>query len=86
MEQSNLYAKQVMGDIKYKSWTKITVEEIKAYFGFMLLMGMVPLPSLEDYWKKDPVFHYLPIVDHILRDRFRDISRYLHFRAIIFQS
>ena len=79
VEQSNLYAKEVMGDIKYESWTKITVEEIKAYFGFMLLMGMVPLPSLEDYWKKDPVFHYLPIADHISRDRFRDISRYLHF-------
>ena len=79
VQQSNLYAKQVMGDIKYQSWTKITVEELKAYFGFILLMGMVPLPSVEDYWKRDPVFHYLPISDHISRDRFRDISRYLHF-------
>ena len=28
VQQSNLYAKQVMGDIKYESWTKITVEEL----------------------------------------------------------
>ena len=62
-----------MGDMKYESWTKITVVEVKTYFGFILLMGMVPLPSLEDYWKRDPVFHYLQIADYISRDCSRDI-------------
>ena len=77
-KESNVYAKQVMGDIKYESWTKIKAEEVKAYFGFILLMGMVPLPSLEEYWKRDLVFHYLSIADYISRDHFWDISRYLH--------
>ena len=35
---------------------------------------MVPLLSLEDYWKREPVFHYLPIADHISHDHFQDIS------------
>ena len=39
-EQSNLFAEQVLGD-KYVEWEKITVEELRAYFGFMVLMGLV---------------------------------------------
>ena len=40
-------------------------------------MGMVSLPSLEDYWKKDPVFHCLPVADCISYDHFQDISTLL---------
>ncbi len=29
--------------------------------------------------EKNPIFHYSPIADRISRDRFREISRYLHF-------
>ena len=78
-EQSNVYAKEVMGDEKFNSWPKITREELKAYLGFCVLMGINHLPALDDYWSKDPMYHYSPIADRITRDRFRDISRYLHF-------
>ena len=47
----------------------------------MILMGIVHLPSLCDYWKKDSIFHYSPIADKITRDRFLDIHRYLHFNS-----
>ena len=77
--QTNLYAQQTMGAAKYNTWQKITLEELKAYLGFNVLMGLVQLPEIEDYWKQDPFFHYAPIADRIPRDRFRDISRYLHF-------
>ena len=79
VEQSNLYAKQVMGDEKYASWEKITREELRAYLGFCVLMGIAHLPALDDYWSTDPTLHYSPIADRISRDRFREISRYLHF-------
>lgn len=79
VEQSNLYAKEVMGDDKYSSWEKITSEELKAYFGFCILMGINRLPAIDDYWSSDQVLHYSPIADRIPRDRFREISRYLHF-------
>ena len=77
--QTNLYVQQVMGTEKYQEWEKINVMELKAYLGFSILMGLVKLPSLEDYWKVDPFLHYAPIADRIARQRFRDISRYLHF-------
>ena len=80
VQPSNLYAKQVLGEIIYELWTQITVEELKAYFDFMFLIGIVSLPSLEDFWKRgDPVFHYLPIANQIFRDHFGNISKYLYF-------
>ena len=58
---------------------KITVEELQAYMGFMILMGLVKLPSIYDYWKRDEIYHYSPIASRISRDRFFELHRYLHF-------
>ena len=77
-EQSNLYTHHHLGE-KYTEWIPITVEELKAYFGFMLLMGLYPKPAISDYWKCDPFVNYAPISERISRDRFYDIHRYLHF-------
>ncbi len=78
VDQSNQYASQCMGD-RFDTWQQITIEEMKAFMGFMILMGVVKLPSLADYWKRDEIFHYAPIASRITRDRFFDIQRYLHF-------
>ena len=77
--QTNVYAREVMGPDKYEEWVEVTVEELKAYLGFSILMGIVRLPALEDYWKVDPFLNFPPIATRIPRQRFRDISRYLHF-------
>ncbi len=69
VEQSNLYAKEVMGEEKYSSWVKITSEELKAYLGFCILMGINHLPAL-DYWSTDPALHYSPVANRITRDCF----------------
>ena len=74
MEQLNLYAQEVMSDERYEKWDQISIEDLEAYFGFNILMGINSLPSLEDYWKKDPVYHYAPVADCISRDRFSEIS------------
>ena len=42
-------------------------------------MGINHLPSLDDYWFKDPHLWYAPVADRISRDRFSEVSRYLHF-------
>ena len=68
-----------MGGEKYAQWTQVTVPELQAYMGFMILMGIVHLPSIYDYWKKDEVFHYSPVASRISRDRFFELHRYLHF-------
>lgn len=61
-----------------KEWST-TPEEIRAYFGFIILMGINRLPELRDYWSTNPCLHYTPIASKIARDRFEEISRYLHF-------
>ncbi len=86
VEQTNLYATQVMGEERYATWEAVHTEEIWAYFGFMILMGINWLPALSDYWRKDSTYHYAPVADRIPRDRFFAISRYLHFmdnRALV---
>ena len=56
-----------------------TKEEMRAFFGFHLLMGVVVLPEIRDYWSKDVKLNYLPVASKISRDRFEEISRYLYF-------
>ena len=79
VEQTNSYAQQVMEDTQYASWMPVTEEEILAFLGFSILMGLNPLPAIRDYWKRDSTFHYAPIAERISRDRFLDLLRYLHF-------
>ena len=78
VRQSNMYAGEMMGE-RCAQWQLYTVEELCAYLGFMILMGIVRLPTLRDYWKKDEVFHYSTVAKRISRDRFLDLHRYLHF-------
>ena len=41
LHQSNLYAQEVLGQ-KYSEWEKLTMEELRACFSFMILMGLYP--------------------------------------------
>ena len=54
-------------------------EELKAFIGFTMLMGINRLPSLYDYWSMNPALHYFPIASRISRHRFFELKRYLHF-------
>ena len=79
VQQTNLYAREVLGEEKFMKWTPVTEEELWAYLGFSILMAVNHLPSIADCWKLDEVYHYAPIASRISRDRFLDISRFLHF-------
>ena len=80
VEQTNKYAQQVLGvDCGPPRWTDVTPEDIWAFFGFAILMGINRLPALHHYWSKDEQLHYKPIADRIPRDRFLAIWRFLHF-------
>lgn len=68
-----------MGDDAFAKWVPVTAAEIEAFLGFTILMGINRLLALRDYWRCDPAYHSGPIADHIPRDRFFEISRYLHF-------
>ena len=77
VEETNRYARQVLeGTTKQLS---TDAKEIRAYFGFMILMGINQLPEIRDYWSTDRNLHYGPVADRISRDRFEEITHYLHF-------
>ena len=46
VQQSNHFARQVMGDLQYHSWKQVSVHELKAFLGFSVLMGINHLPSI----------------------------------------
>ena len=54
------------------------MEELKAYLGFMIVMGINRLPEIRDYWSTDEKMHNTFIASRITRDCFEQISRYLH--------
>ena len=66
---------------QHKQWmtTRLRSWSLRAYLGFRVLMGIVRLPALDDYWRTDLYLHYDPIASRITCDRFHDIRRYLHF-------
>ena len=70
VDQSNKYALEFLEEVgRRESWTMITIEELLAYLGFMILMGIVKLPSIDDYWRRDEVFHYAPVANRISQEQ-----------------
>ena len=60
------------------AWTTST-DEMKAFIGFVIMMGVVKLPDLYDYWSSSEVLHCFPVASRITRKRFLELRRYLHF-------
>ena len=52
---------------------------MKAFLGFLVLMGIQKLPDLYDYWSTDEVLHSFAMASRISRKRFLDLRRFLHF-------
>ena len=50
--QSNQYALECMGGETFGHWTQIITEELQAYMGFMVLMGIVHMPSIYSAHRK----------------------------------
>ena len=80
--ETNRYAAECLlathnGDGPVPEW-ETSAEEIKAYLGFSILMGLNKLPDLYDYWSTSEVLHYFPVASRISRKRFLEIQRYLH--------
>ena len=79
VQETNRYACSVMGEARYEKWETVKREDLHAYFGIMVMMGLVDLPCLQDYWKRDPLFYCPFIAERMARDRFLNIHKYLHF-------
>ena len=57
-----------------RTW-ETSIEKLKAYFGFMVVMGINRLPEIRHYWSSDNK-HF--IASRITQEKFEEISRYIH--------
>ena len=77
VQENNRYAAFCLQG-KEASWST-DEQELRIYFGFYILMGLVRETEIRDYWSTNEMFHYAPIASRISRKRFEEITRYLHF-------
>ena len=71
--QTNLYSCQLIG-----ASINTTVDEIKSFIGIKLIMGVVGMPSMDDYWAEDT--RYAKIANVMSVKRFKCLSRFIHFQ------
>jgi len=75
----NAATKQARGDKGV--WTDVTVDEIKAYFGILIIMDTMKFDRDELYWSQSES-HWLlgsKIGEVMSHDRYVQIKHYLHF-------
>ena len=64
---------------KSKLWTPLVVNELLAFIGIVIYMGIVKLPSRRMYWEGRRSLGVSVIKKTMTRDRFGMIARVLHF-------
>lgn len=72
--QTNLYAQQQ----KLSNWHNVTMNEMKAFVGMLILMGLHNLHDINSYWSTDPAFHLGVIADVMTCKRFKKITQAFH--------
>ena len=81
VEEMNRYATQCRSQhisSHSRPWHDVTREELKAFFGMLVYMGIARLPQLELYWStkheliRQHIAYVMPLV------RFQQILRFLH--------
>nr|XP_039248220.1 piggyBac transposable element-derived protein 4-like [Styela clava] len=85
VEMTNLNAERKLQDINASRNKPIvfeltTFKEMKAYLGFIIAMGIIKLPVLSMYWQTKHWIFNVPSFGKIMpRDRFLDLTKFLHF-------
>ena len=79
--ETNRYADKILSQKQFRRrrpWTRVGVNEMKAFYGMLIAMGIVRLPRLEMYWcTTRPLF--IPNLNKVMsKTRFEQIYRFLH--------
>ena len=70
--QTKLFAQQNKVDFPF------CVEELLAFFGLNIVMGLLHLPQIHDYWSRSKVLS-TPLFSSVMsRDRFLSILKFIH--------
>lgn len=55
---------------RVKAWTPTDPQEMKRFLGLLMVMGLVKVPHINDYWSKKSVYKNDYIISIMKRDRF----------------
>lgn len=72
--ETNRYAQQN----KSKNWSDVTADEMKAFIGCLIVMGIHQLPALKHYWSSDPFLRVESVATVMTANRFKKIIENLH--------
>jgi len=64
---------------RFSKWIPTDQHEIKNFFGLMIWMGLVQMPTLEDYWSTSIRYKNNVAQNTMSRNRFELILRFFHF-------
>ena len=78
VQESNRYTQQKLGN-RFASFHQITRAELKAFIGINLIMGINRLQNYALFWSNDDFFGNQGIKRVMTKNRFEEISQYLHF-------
>lgn len=81
VRETNRYTQQKLAtnNARLEKWQDTTSQEVKAYLGICLIMGINNLPRLAMYWFSDPFIGNTGIQNVMTKNRFEELSQYLQF-------
>ena len=81
VEETNRYAHQKLCDLpeRLAKFVPVTLAEMKAFVGINVIMGINVLPNPALHWSSDGFFGNQGIKKVMPKNRFQEISCYLHF-------
>lgn len=74
VDETNRYAIQQ----KSNNWSEVTIEEMQAFAGMVILMGVNNLPVIDLYWSTNPLFYNQIIANVMTCKRFKKILENIH--------
>ena len=80
MTETNRVVRQKLADTpRLQKWKDITNRELKAYFGICIIMGINNLLRIAMYWSTNPFIGNSGTQSVMTKNRFEEVSQYLHF-------
>ena len=77
--ETNRYAEQSRNEKpSAMSWKPVDRDDMTAFIGLTIAMGVCDLPEIHDYWSTEPALEMSWYRSVMPRDRFTQILRYLH--------
>ncbi|CAH1989196.1 unnamed protein product [Acanthoscelides obtectus] len=85
VQQTNVRAREIIANKKprtssrFSRWHDTNEDEMELFIGVIMLMGVINFPTIESYWKKDPMYYH-EIFHKISYNRFTLLLKCWHFQ------